>query len=152
MTDDELEEIRKRAEAATPGPWDYDTEHMNQVGPGTWIVFPCADEDHQIAGVNGMMNKTGDADFIAHARSDIPALLLLIKSMGERIDMQDVANNILSREKDAEKKRADEAERLLAGIKWKSADKDNMEFAARITCFQLDEISAAIKEKEHDNG
>lgn len=32
----------------------------------------------------------------------------------------------------------------LAGIKWRSDDKDNMEFAARITCFQMDKIRAAL--------
>ena len=32
----------------------------------------------------------------------------------------------------------------LAGIKWKSADRDNMEFAARITYAQMDAIRAAV--------
>ena len=46
---------------------------------------------------------------------------------------------------------ARENERLreaLATIKWKSADKDNMEFVATITCFQHDEIRAALTGKE----
>ena len=32
----------------------------------------------------------------------------------------------------------------LAGIKWKSADRDNMEFSATITCWQMDRIRAAL--------
>jgi hypothetical protein len=32
----------------------------------------------------------------------------------------------------------------LENIRWVSSDKDNMEFTARITCFQLDAINAAI--------
>lgn len=32
----------------------------------------------------------------------------------------------------------------LEGISWKSADRDNMEFAARITCYQMDVIRAAL--------
>lgn len=32
----------------------------------------------------------------------------------------------------------------LESIKWKSADRDNMEFSARITCFQMDAIRAAL--------
>lgn len=33
---------------------------------------------------------------------------------------------------------------VLGGIKWSSADKDNMEFAARITYSQMDRILAAL--------
>jgi hypothetical protein len=42
-----------------------------------------------------------------------------------------------------------ENERLRAAledIKWRSVDRDNMEFEARITCFQMDNIRAALKE------
>jgi hypothetical protein len=34
---------------------------------------------------------------------------------------------------------------VLEEIKWKSADKDNMEFSAKITTWQLDKINAALK-------
>jgi hypothetical protein len=47
-----------------------------------------------------------------------------------------------------------ENERLkaaLENIKWQSADKDNMEFEARITCFQMDAIHDVLnKEPAHD--
>jgi hypothetical protein len=46
---------------------------------------------------------------------------------------------------------ADEIERLraaLRGVKWRSADKDNMEFAATITYSQMDEIRAALAEEK----
>jgi hypothetical protein len=36
--------------------------------------------------------------------------------------------------------------RALAGIRWRSADPDNMEFTARITHSQMDAITAALKE------
>jgi hypothetical protein len=32
----------------------------------------------------------------------------------------------------------------LGGIKWRSACKDNMEFSATITCWQMDAIRAAL--------
>ena len=38
----------------------------------------------------------------------------------------------------------DELVKILEGIKWKSCEKDNMEFAARITCFQMDDILALL--------
>jgi hypothetical protein len=40
-----------------------------------------------------------------------------------------------------------EMREALAGIKWKSADRDNMEFTARITCFQMDKIRAAFSQE-----
>ena len=37
----------------------------------------------------------------------------------------------------------------LGSIKWKSADRDNMEYSALITCWQMDAIRAALTpEKE----
>jgi hypothetical protein len=40
---------------------------------------------------------------------------------------------------------------VLKGIKWKSIDKDNMEYQATITCWQHDKLTAAIKESEEEN-
>lgn len=64
MTQEQLEAIRKRAEAATAGPWELDGDDG-----GIWN--------------NGGFNFLGtarnfyddDANFIAHSREDIPALL-----------------------------------------------------------------------------
>lgn len=55
ITQEELTEIRDRAEKATEGPW---SEYV--------IQFACVEED---------------ADFIAHAREDIPKLLAEIERM-----------------------------------------------------------------------
>lgn len=33
---------------------------------------------------------------------------------------------------------------MLNGIKWRSIDRDNMEFSATITCWQMDAIRAAL--------
>ena len=35
---------------------------------------------------------------------------------------------------------------LFEETKWKSADKDNMEFEGRVTCYQLDRARAALKD------
>jgi hypothetical protein len=48
---------------------------------------------------------------------------------------------------DTIERQAAEIERLrgtLGGIKWRSACKDNMEFSATITCWQMDAIRAAL--------
>ena len=35
---------------------------------------------------------------------------------------------------------------LREDTKWKSVDKDNMEFEGRVTCYQLDQVRAALKD------
>ena len=35
---------------------------------------------------------------------------------------------------------------LFEGTKWKSVDKDNMEFEGRVSCYQLDQSRAALKD------
>ena len=41
--------------------------------------------------------------------------------------------------------RVKELEALLSGIKWRSIDKDNMEFEARTTCYTVDRIRKALE-------
>jgi hypothetical protein len=43
----------------------------------------------------------------------------------------------------AARERVTALEKALAGIEWKSADRDNMEFTARITCYQMDALLSA---------
>ena len=88
MTNDELEAIRKRAEAAHPGPWTHGD-------PETWIWGPSEKGGiTHVADIRGWGYLTGRGDgglrlgedeafarqkatgaFIAHARTDVPALL-----------------------------------------------------------------------------
>ena len=64
MTDEEAQAIAARAEAATNGPWEQPAY------PSGTMVYRLAERDH-IADCEWAT----DADFIAHARTDIPALL-----------------------------------------------------------------------------
>lgn len=71
LTDDELAAIAARAEAATPGPWQ--------------VVPRCTERDWDIEGpeeayYRGQFARRTDAEFIAHARADIPALLAHIRA------------------------------------------------------------------------
>ena len=61
MEKQQLDEIRSRCDAATPGPWVINA-HMAGVGTGSGICI-CSNIDKQ------------NAKFIANARQDIPALL-----------------------------------------------------------------------------
>ena len=46
----------------------------------------------------------------------------------------------------AENDRLREALNFLMTTRWKSVDKDNMEFEGRVTCYQLDRARAALKD------
>ena len=69
LTKDELAEIRKRAEAASLPEWEVQTD-MTDGGEFRWAMGPWHD---QRDGDTDFALK--DAEFIAHARTDIPRLL-----------------------------------------------------------------------------
>jgi len=72
LTDERIAEIRARVEAATPGPWEVDDKYSDQfvVCELDEYVAVSASTDADI-GLDGR----ADAEFIAHARQDIPDLL-----------------------------------------------------------------------------
>lgn len=83
MTTEELAAIKARCEAATPGPWIakrfdpyrsraaiYQTPAAQKVNPLRWQVAAICREA-----------RAQDAEFIAHARADIPALLAEVERL-----------------------------------------------------------------------
>lgn len=66
LTQEELAEIRKRTEASTPGPWKESK---------LYIEF--GDSSERLADVCNRI----DAEFIAHAREDVPKLLAEIERL-----------------------------------------------------------------------
>lgn len=87
LTAAELDAIEQRANAATEGPWEA-SAHDHAAGDvpildrtGHYLVI-CPD-----CGVRGGYERA-DAEFIAHARSDVPALLAEVRrlrAMGQRV-------------------------------------------------------------------
>lgn len=77
MTDEELNIIEARANAATEGPWRYEDDAVIEVRSGgdAWIcqTFSKGEED--------FINHKGNGEFIAHARTDIPALIAEIRRL-----------------------------------------------------------------------
>lgn len=65
LTNEQIEAIRKRAEAATEGPWRIGKQSPNGL--------------NNIGTMGGLLTaqtlNEADAEFIAHAREDVPALL-----------------------------------------------------------------------------
>ncbi len=101
MTDEQLREIEKRAEAATPGPWCYE---LVGVKHSDWVVGIAINDDGKpLAGelidegefvVENVCWRFGlaetedgnNAAFIAHAREDIPALIAEVRRLRKWIE------------------------------------------------------------------
>lgn len=83
MTAEQLEAIRKRAEKAFNGPW-----HLEDRWSGLTSVvgrYPFGDND--AFSVGDCLRKQ-DAEFIAHSREDIPALLAEVERLREEVETQ----------------------------------------------------------------
>lgn len=103
MTDEELTAIRERAQRATPGPWEsqgFDSypgdEGSAVVGtPGTkgsgLVAYALRPKDRHEDGESGADwydadQCDDDANFIAHARTDVPALVAEVERLQGIID------------------------------------------------------------------
>jgi hypothetical protein len=101
MTALDLNAIKARAEAATPGPWAAGTDAYAELHPWELSIsrqYPLIEMD-----TNGQGGH--DAQFIAHAREDVPALIAevemlrtIIADVAEKFERnaerQDAANQI----------------------------------------------------------
>ena len=84
---DVLGEIEARVNAATPGPWKGDTGTRGDCvvwGPNGRFLMNMQAEPHwlEYSGEKRMVSfdvDRRDAEFIAHARTDIPALLAMVR-------------------------------------------------------------------------
>lgn len=89
MTRDELDAIAARANAATPGPWSEESDES------VWELYAGRGEFHGMKLAKCMKRaqryaeywpNDADAAFIAHARGDVPALLVHIDTQQAQID------------------------------------------------------------------
>jgi len=74
-----LAEIKAREQAATPGPW--------RVIPNSSCAYSIFNTTHTVK--MGSMYLNFDAQFIAHARTDIPALIAEVERLNEVISSMD---------------------------------------------------------------
>jgi uncharacterized protein YbaR (Trm112 family) len=88
LTQAELNEIKERAEKATQGPWGIDFPLLvcDQCGNTYEIV----QSDVFLAPVVAESKSEADAEFIAHAREDIPNLLDHIAELETEIERLDL--------------------------------------------------------------
>ncbi|WP_312146923.1 hypothetical protein [Brevundimonas sp.] len=74
MDEDDLRQIEARVDAATPGPWTSWIEGRDHTAGSSFIET--RGDDIELVGCSA-----ADQDFIAAARSDIPALIAEIRRL-----------------------------------------------------------------------
>lgn len=80
MDDKRIEEIGARCNAATPGPW---TPVSRGAAEGEDGCFGWELNEPPDAGIRGWVYRWADIDFIAHARADVPDLLVEVRRLRE---------------------------------------------------------------------
>ena len=82
-----LNEIEARANAATEGPWEWEGEAKAEWEIGANSLVPSRRPDDPVLygygyDASGIEVKTpADAEFIAHARADVPALVAALRAV-----------------------------------------------------------------------
>ena len=96
FTDEQLAEIERRAEAASPGPWQAFVEGRDHTSGDTIIRMGAFDGSHPDMYIStcddsGNPNRVSDADwdFVAHARQDVPRLVAEVRRLQAVVSMSD---------------------------------------------------------------
>ena len=96
MTKEELNEIKARAEAATPGPWDIGHEAPPLYASNQDIVASRFCKIIFLGNKNFDLYR--DARFIARARQDIPALVAEVERLQNALyNIRDLAQDNIGR-------------------------------------------------------
>ena len=82
ITNEELQAIKTRAEQATPGPWIAKARAVD----GITDYFLGAEIEGPPDAQRGQFARKEDAEFIANARTDVPALVAEIEQLLAMID------------------------------------------------------------------
>jgi len=107
VTEDELRAIEERWERATPGPWAWDSrgDKENDVQIGVVVdhngvqVGGFVEEDDDCIYTDGVAfidggNEHGNAEAIASARTDVPALVAEVRRLREVLE--NIRSNIIA--------------------------------------------------------
>lgn len=120
----DLEAIKARCEAATPGPWEWMSPPwttdprvlVRRIGDNVEASFQVIDADPSGGEYSLAIDPGGpDAAFIAHARTDVPALVAEVEQLRKALDEA-------RRDAKEDYARAEQAESALAAPRYSHAD------------------------------
>ena len=111
MTRPKLADITQRAEAATEGPWEVDGSEVSQHWslPEPWLTVASnevACMSYCYGGSARGIERDEDAAFIAHARTDVPALSAAVRDV---LAVADQLDRLAARHPDSETGRVETA-------------------------------------------
>jgi hypothetical protein len=124
MTKLNLDEIMARCEAATPGPW----VRVDPTDKGQEYIIGTVDEDEEYGGWSSPIitcdsgvygPRPPDAEFICHARTDIPALVERVRELEVALSglLEEMEHQMREGHFAAKLSVRDQARRLLDGGK-----------------------------------
>ena len=82
LTTEDIATIKERAKKATAGPWQYEQYELGPLENTARLYY--SGSEKPFADFRGGLNQDQDAEFIAHARTDIPALLAHVEELEEK--------------------------------------------------------------------
>lgn len=85
LTSKRLEEIKARADAATPGPWEFEPQEVEEDDEpctGAWVPKACP----FTYGDGLYYMDDANAEFVANARQDVPDLLAEVERLKSQYD------------------------------------------------------------------
>ncbi len=88
----DLSAIRKRAEQATPGPWEAKYHHLwRVVTPDNDVAYDCDVDVYSATNPDGtIMRQADNAEFIAASRTDVPALCDEVEALRTQVAEQGI--------------------------------------------------------------
>ena len=82
----DLDAIKARAEAATPGPWEARVWHGEGMPYESWCVQKVSERGIRQDWIVHKIHRD-EAKFIAHAREDVPTLVAEVKQLRNEVEL-----------------------------------------------------------------
>lgn len=120
MTREQFDAIRERVDATTEGPWERCGRGING-GPSSLTEVVTLDVEcmgYCYGGTGLGVQNEADAEFIAHARQDVPALLAEVEALRPRAALADAMIERVARDTAAKESR------LTGNRRWEDMPED----------------------------
>ncbi|MEG0470753.1 MAG: hypothetical protein RR588_00305 [Solibacillus sp.] len=86
MNAEQLQAIKERVEKATPGPWAFDKGKKERMDRRPAVIEVFVQEENEWF-ISGDISDLKDAEFIAHAREDVPALIAEVERLKKALSI-----------------------------------------------------------------